>query len=363
MPEAWSKRSNRFLNFFRAKDKIVPIPVISEVEKMEGRASDYAEANNAAMAATIGEMNTFIDEFNKNKPEGTPNMDVSNLSDLMNKALKGDKEAFNLLSPALQDRIYFMRSNIDNMSKFLMSSGFLSPATINTYQDNLGTYLANVYEKHTSIKGNVLVTAGQRAMAALYKKLGKEVPKAFDVRAHWVKTLTPQQLRNAQDGIRSWIDQGIFDTAEQNRSGDSFTKRQNVINKLKAERTEVENKIAKLQGGGYKRYKEETKQAMLKEAKLKLDKLNENIDNLQNEYNKLAEKKIKLVYEDIIQQAESGKFIETANGKIDLRKFEKRKDIPQWYKELIGESNNIFKNYFTTIGKMQSAANTFSPLA
>ena len=355
---SWADRKMRFFNFFRSKDKIVPIPVISEVEKMEGRASDYAEANNATMGETIVEMNDFLADYNANRPEGAPEMDAYTLSEMMTKALKGDKEVFNLLSPKLRDRVYFMRANIDNYTKFLMSSGFLSPASINQYQDNLGTYLANIYEKYTSVKGNKLVTAGQRAVAAVYKKLGKEVPKAFDVRAHWIQNLTPQQIRNAQDGIRSWIEQGLFDTQEQKNSGDSFTKRLAKINKLDSEKLEIDKKIGKLQNGGYKRFKEETKQKMLEEFKSKSEKLNNEINDLKEEYNKLADAKIKLVYRDIVQQAEAGKFIETANGRIDLKKFERRKDIPQWYKELIGESTNIFKNYFLTIGKMQSAANT-----
>lgn len=355
---SWADRKMRFFNFFRSKDKIVPIPVISEVEKMQGRASDYAEANNATMAETIGEMNDFLADYNSKRPEGAPEMDAYTLSEMMTKALKGDKEVFNLLSPKLQDRVYFMRANIDNYTKFLMSSGFLSPASINLYQENLGTYLANIYEKYTSIKGNKLITAGQRAVASIYKKLGKEVPKAFDVRAHWVKNLTPQQIRNAQDGIRSWIDQGLFDTQEQNRSGDSFRKRQSKINRLNSEKLKVDEKIGKIQNGGYKRLKEETKKKNLEKFKSESNSLNNEINKLTEEYNKLADAKIKQVYTEIVQQAEAGKFIETANGRVDLKKFERRKDIPQWYKELIGESTNIFKNYFLTIGKMQSAANT-----
>jgi hypothetical protein len=111
----------------------------------------------------------------------------------------------------------------------------------------------------------------------------------------------------------------LFDTQEQKNSGDSFTKRLAKINKLDSEKLEIDKKIGKLQNGGYKRFKEETKQKMLEEFKSKSEKLNNEINDLKEEYNKLADAKIKLVYRDIVQQAEAGKFIETANGRIDLK--------------------------------------------
>jgi len=91
--------------------------------------------------STVSKFKTVSKSDFGSKPDKTTIAQVDN-------ALKGDQDAFNALSPDMQDVVSDMRNQIDTMSIALKSSGLIDGDLEVAIDENLGIYVTRAYQKH-----------------------------------------------------------------------------------------------------------------------------------------------------------------------------------------------------------------------
>jgi hypothetical protein len=346
-----ARRNINLKNWLLPADRKIPIPALSEMEKALGMKAYNEHVTGELLDNIAKQSSEYLKELNQGITDKDKMQTAEGLSKIMNNALKGDKAAFDLLSGDLKNSVDLMRANLDNSAEQVMSSGWLSPSEISTYQENLGTYVARIYEKYTTPE----VTAKTR----LLKLLRPFVKDKSIANTEWVKNLSPEQVKNAVEGFKVWVDNGWADTQADISAGTGFRQRKKAIERNQKELSDM---LAKRQtklddkpeekDKGYKRWK-----TYFDKLQAKIDNLSETIAEEEKQYGKDREREVIRLYEDAIQHVEKGQFMETANGSINMKNFSKRKDLPDWYRELIGESNNVYRNYYYTIGKLQNLGN------
>ena len=346
-----ARRNINLKNWLLPSDRKIPIPALSEMEKALGMKAYNEHVTGELLDNVAKQSSEYLKQLNQGVTDKTKMQTAEGLSTIMNNALKGDKAAFDLLSGDLKNSVDLMRANLDNSAEQVMSSGWLSPSEISTYQENLGTYVARIYEKYT--------TPEVTAKTKLLKLLRPFVKDKSIANTEWVKNLSPEQVKNAVEGFKVWVDNGWADTQADISAGTGFRQRKKAIERKQKELGDMlAKKQTKLDGKpevtdkGYKRWK-----TNFDKLQDKIDNLSETIAEEEQQYGKDREREVIRLYEDAIQHVEKGQFMETANGSINMKNFAKRKDLPDWYRELIGESNNVYRNYYYTIGKLQNLGN------
>jgi hypothetical protein len=354
-----AKRQINLKNWLLPADRKLPMSALSELEKAQGMKAYYERTDIELLNTLKNEMSEYIGELNQGKTEPDPMGTAEGLSKVIDNALKGDRAAFDLLSPKLKTTVDLMRSNIDNASEFIMGTGWLSAAELSEYQKNLGTYVARLYDKYTTPNVPVSKKVKDRIISKIpgLRVLVKEDKPIAN--AQWVKDLSPEQIKNAIDGFQTWVKNGYSDTAADINAGTGFRQRAIDLQGLKDKLTaETQKKIDAETAMNSGEVKNKNKwQTEYNEIINNIDKLTKEYEAEENQYNKDVIDEAKRLYEDAIQHVEKGQYMESANGSINTKQFMKRKDLPQWYREVIGESNNVFKNYFYTIGRLQNLGN------
>jgi len=346
---------------FWSKDAIIGKPAAQALSKLKGRVSSYKRENLIVANDLIVNGQEFIREFNSRNPQNKIN--GKQLSSLLDKALKGDKAAYDVLNPKLQNLITTMRSNIDALSLSYIETGNLTYADMDTYNDNLGKYVANVYEKYateepTSFKYKITKSL-KESLAKQDNPLANLIKSKIDVSTDppWLKNLTKEQREAAMSGLSDMVDNGYFDTDEMIKNGTAFKQELNKVFKLDAEAVNVAEELssheldkpASTTGQEYTDW--DTKKKDL--VKQYTDKVNDYVEAL-DKYNKRKFNQVEYQFGEITKRAEDKGSIISVTNKMNWKRFSQRQDIPQWYKDIIGESNDVFKNYFLTIGKLQN---------
>ena len=347
-----------------SKNAILGKENVMAVAKMKGRVSGYKRENYAMAVQLIREGRKFMKDFNKRNPDNkfTPETFTNYLQD----ALEGNEEKLNTLDGPMKNLILTMRSNIDALSLAYMESGNLSYLDMDTYYENLGTYVARVFEKFNTKEPTgpmyKLTKALKERIQASNAPLAEAIKKRVDVSTvpPWIKKLRPEDVEAALDGISNMVDSGYFDTEEMYRNKTAFKLQRDNLTKMENGLADAQEKLlyhelAKPDAGSpeMKTWEDAKKVLTDNYGKLESDYLSK-LDN----YNARKKNMVDYQYKEITSRAEDKGSIESITNVMKWKKFSERKDIPEWYKKLIGESRDIFKNYFLTIGKMQNGHST-----
>jgi len=338
------KESSLFKWLTWSKSSILTAGVDQALASGKGYMSFYKKQNLFIAQQMLKKGRAFIRDWNERNPNDQ--IDGEKFSKVMDKALKGDRDAFLSLSPDLRDLVENMRANIDNLSLSRIASGTLTFAEMDTYYDNLGKYVAKTYGKYTSTyRGNKLIRKALNAVGV-------------DTRLDWQKNISQEDELNALVAISEAVDNGYADEPEQRQNKSSFVQKRKAIEKTMKQVTDlgadisnlelsepVDNTTKEWRDWDRKIKRRQTKQAdLLDDYKAKL-----------KEYNQAKEKVVKDIYDDIVSELDANKNYQTVSNTINKAKFEQRKDVPEWYKNLVKEEDDVYKNYFMTVGKLQEA--------
>jgi hypothetical protein len=338
------KESNLFKWLTWSKSSLLTAGVDQSLAAGKGYMSYYKKQNLFIAQQMLTKGREFIKEWNSTHPDNK--IDGAKFSRVMDSALKGDREAFLSLTPSLRDLVENMRSNIDNLSLAKIASGTLTFAEMDTYYENLGTYVANTYGKYsTTYRGNKLLRKALNVFGV-------------DTKLDWQKEISEEDKLNAFVAISKEVDNGYADTQEQRDSKTSFVQRRKEIERLQKKAEDKSKEISKHE------FNEPTDKSTKewKDWKSKLDrytsteaKYTKDYQEKLDSYNKAKEKKVKEIYESIVAEMDGNKNYQSVSNKINKAKFEQRKDIPEWYKNLIKQEDDVYKNYFMTVGKLQES--------
>lgn len=343
-----TKKAVKGANLFKwltwSKSSILTAGIDQALAAGKGYMSFYKKQNLFIANEMINKGKDFIKDWNSKYPDNKINGEK--LSKILDMALKGDRDAFLNLSPELRDLVQSMRANIDNLSLAKVASGNLTFAEMDTYYENLGTYVAKTYGKYTS------TYRGNKLLRGLLGKVG------VDTRLDWQKEISEEDRLNAFVAISKEIDNGYADEAEHRQNKTSFVQRKRAIDALQKKTVKASQDITT----------HEMNEPLDKSTKewrdwgKKLDKLKEKESSLlkehqakQDEYNKSKQKVAKEIYDEIVSEVDPAKNYMDVSNKINKIKFEKRKDVPEWYKNLVKEEYDVYKNYFMTVGKLQES--------
>jgi hypothetical protein len=346
-----TKKAVKGANLFKwltwSKSSILTAGIDQALAAGKGYMSFYKKQNLFIANEMINKGKDFIKDWNSKYPDNKINGEK--LSKILDMALKGDRDAFLNLSPELRDLVQSMRANIDNLSLAKVASGNLTFAEMDTYYDNLGTYVAKTYGKYTS------TYRGNKILRSLLGAVG------VDTRLDWQKEISEEDRLNAFVAISKEIDNGYADEAEHRQNKTSFVQRKRAIDALQKKTVNASQDITT----------HEMNEPLDKSTKewrdwsKKLDKLKEKESNLLkehkaklDEYNKSKQKVATEIYNEIVSEVEPAKNYIDVSNKINKIKFEKRKDVPEWYKNLVKEEYDVYKNYFMTVGKLQESSVT-----
>jgi len=338
------KESSLFKWLTWSKSSILTAGVDQALAAGKGYMSFYKKQNLFIAQQMLTKGKEFIKDWNSRNPNNQINGEK--FSKVMDNALKGDRDAFLSLSPELRDLVENMRANIDNLSLSRVASGTLTFSEMDTYYDNLGKYVANTYGKYTS------TYRGSKILRKALDIFG------VDTRLDWQKAISEEDKLNAMVAISEEVDNGYADEPEQRASGTSFVQKRKAIEKTMKIVSGMAQEISTLElnepsdrtSKEWKDWDRKVERRKNKQAEF----LNEYKTKLK-EYNTAKEKAVKEIYNDIVSELDANKNYQTVSNTINKAKFEKRKDIPEWYKNLIKQEDDVYKNYFMTVGKLQEA--------
>lgn len=347
-----------------SKPSIVGKENVQAVSKMKGRVSGYKAQNYIMAKELIQKGRRFMKEFNRRNPNNkfTPESFTNYLQD----ALEGDNEKLNTLDGPMKNIVLTMRSNIDALSLAYMESGNLSYSDMDTYYDNLGVYVSRVFEKFNTKEPTSAIYKLTKSLKEKIQSSDSPLAQAIKARIDvstvppWIKKLTPEDVEAAMDGISGMVDSGYFDTEEMYRNGTAFKLQKDALTKMENKMADAQEKLLY-----HELAKPDAKSPEMKAWEDTKKKLTDEYNKVEEEYkyklDNYNKRKLNMVdyqYKEITSRAEDKGSIESITNVMKWKKFSERKDIPEWYKKLIGESRDVFKNYFLTIGKMQNGHST-----
>jgi hypothetical protein len=355
------RKSGWFKWHFWSKNAILGKENVQALAKMTGRVSAYKKENLALANQLIKQSQKYLKEYNQRNPNNK--FTGETFSNYLEDALRGNNEKLQTLPGDLKSTILTMRSNIDALSLAFMETGNLSYADMDTYYENLGTYVASVYDKWSTKEPTSLSYKISKYVKGKIEKSDSPIAgllkKKFDLSTapEWIKNLSKENIEAGMSGISDMVDAGYFDTEEMIKNGTAFRTEFKKLNKMqddmsKAEKVLLDHELEKPDDVKSKEY------ATWNDTKNKLSddysKLEDVYLKSLDKYNARKKNQAEYQYGEIVKRAEDKGAIESVTNKMNWKKFSERKDIPEWYKTLIGESRDVFKNYFLTIGKMQN---------